>query len=55
MARPFRWHYKRHNKPLVYTVHDLRNPHHTESDAHAAQQEELIAAAKPESVDRLVR
>ena len=25
---------KRHNKPLVYTVHDLRNPHHPERTAH---------------------
>ena len=37
---------KMHDKPLVYTVHDLRNPHHTEPDAHAEQQEVLIAAAQ---------
>lgn len=34
-----------HGKPLVYTVHDLRNPHHPESLAHTAQQDVLIAAA----------
>ena len=37
---------KMHDKPLVYTVHDLRNPHHTEPAAHAEQQEVLIAAAQ---------
>ena len=37
---------KMHDKPLVYTVHDLRNPHHIEPDAHAEQQEVLIAAAQ---------
>lgn len=36
---------KEHNKPLVYTVHDLRNPHHPEPEAHAAQQDVLISAA----------
>jgi glycosyltransferase involved in cell wall biosynthesis len=36
---------KMHNKPLVYTVHDLRNPHHREPDAHAEQQDVLSAAA----------
>ena len=29
---------KLHDKPLVYTLHDLRNPHHTEPDEHAEQQ-----------------
>jgi hypothetical protein len=36
---------KMHDKPLVYTVHDLRNPHHPDSDAHAEQQDVLLAAA----------
>jgi hypothetical protein len=36
---------KMHDKPLVYTVHDLRNPHHAEPDAHAEQQAVLVAAA----------
>ncbi|WP_082971437.1 glycosyltransferase [Mycobacterium sp. 852002-51971_SCH5477799-a] len=36
---------KMHDKPLVYTVHDLRNPHHPEPEAHCAQQDVLIAAA----------
>jgi hypothetical protein len=36
---------KVHDKPLVYTVHDLRNPHHPEPDAHAEQQDVLLAAA----------
>jgi hypothetical protein len=36
---------KMHDKPLVYTVHDLRNPHHREPDAHAQQQDVLLAAA----------
>jgi hypothetical protein len=36
---------KMHNKPLVYTAHDLRNPHHHEPDAHAEQQDVLMAAA----------
>ncbi|MCU1699970.1 MAG: hypothetical protein JWR34_6033 [Mycobacterium sp.] len=36
---------KLHDKPLVYTVHDLRNPHHPEPDAHAEQQDVLVAAA----------
>lgn len=31
--------------PLVYTVHDLRNPHHSEPSAHVAQQSVLIEAA----------
>jgi glycosyltransferase involved in cell wall biosynthesis len=36
---------ERHNKPLVYTVHDLRNPHHSEPIAHGRQQDILIGAA----------
>jgi len=36
---------KVHDKPLVYTVHDLRNPHHPEPEDHAGQQEVLVAAA----------
>ncbi|OBK13497.1 hypothetical protein A5636_09385 [Mycobacterium asiaticum] len=36
---------KMHGKPLVYTVHDLRNPHHGEPTAHTEQQNVLIAAA----------
>jgi hypothetical protein len=36
---------KMHHKPLVYTVHDLRNPHHPEPEAHAGQQDVLVAAA----------
>jgi glycosyltransferase involved in cell wall biosynthesis len=36
---------KKQGKPLVYTVHDLRNPHHHESRAHARQQDVLVAAA----------
>lgn len=36
---------KAHGKPLLYTVHDLRNPHHRDPQAHAAQQDVLVAAA----------
>lgn len=32
-------------KPLVLTVHDLRNPHHAEVGLHAAQQSVLVEAA----------
>jgi hypothetical protein len=32
-------------KPLVYTVHDLRNPHHVEPAAHAEHLDLLIARA----------
>lgn len=32
-------------KPLVYTVHDLRNPNHAEHDLHEEQMEVLIEAA----------
>jgi hypothetical protein len=35
----------RHHKPLVYTVHDLRNPHHSEPVAHDKQQDVLVSAA----------
>ena len=37
---------ERHNKPLVYTVHDLRNPHHSDPTAHDKQQDVLVTAAK---------
>ncbi|ANI42795.1 hypothetical protein MVAC_28798 [Mycolicibacterium vaccae ATCC 25954] len=36
---------KAHDKPLVYTVHDLRNPHHSDPEAHILQQDVLVAAA----------
>jgi glycosyltransferase involved in cell wall biosynthesis len=36
---------KMHDKPLIYTVHDLRNPHHPDRAAHDEQQDVLIAAA----------
>lgn len=36
---------KMHDKPLIYTVHDLRNPHHPERAAHDEQQDVLVAAA----------
>jgi hypothetical protein len=29
--------FDRHGKPMVYTVHDLRNPHHVDSAAHDAR------------------
>ena len=32
-------------KPLVYTVHDLRNPHHLDPGAHDAQLDVLVPAA----------
>ncbi|MDF2492884.1 MAG: glycosyltransferase [Microbacterium sp.] len=32
-------------RPLVYTVHDLRNPHHAERDEHDGQLDVLIPAA----------
>lgn len=32
-------------KPLVYTVHDLRNPHHLDRAAHDAQLDVLVPAA----------
>ena len=36
---------KTRGKPLVYTVHDLRNPHHLTPEAHNAQLDVLINAA----------
>ncbi|ADT99832.1 glycosyltransferase [Mycolicibacterium gilvum] len=33
------------DKPLVYTVHDLRNPHHVDPVEHTVQQDVLVAAA----------
>jgi len=36
---------KAYRKPLVYTVHDLRNPHHREPHDHVRQQDVLLAAA----------
>lgn len=36
-------------RPLVYTVHDLRNPHHETAEAHDAQLDVLVPAA-----DRLI-
>lgn len=36
---------KLHDKPLIYTVHDLRNPHHPDRAAHDEQQDVLVAAA----------
>ncbi len=36
---------RRRAKPLVYTVHDLRNPHHETRDLHDAQLDVLIPAA----------
>ncbi|MGZ5398526.1 MAG: glycosyltransferase [Nocardioides sp.] len=34
-----------HDKPLVYTVHDLRNPHHASAVLHAQQLDVLVPAA----------
>lgn len=36
---------KRHGKPLIYTVHDLRNPHHSSPEAHQAHLDVLIPGA----------
>ncbi len=36
---------RRHGKPLIYTVHDLRNPHHDSPAAHNAHLDVLIPAA----------
>ncbi|MEO9325404.1 glycosyltransferase [Nocardioides sp. C4-1] len=36
---------RRHGVPLVYTVHDLRNPHHVDRTAHDAQLDVLVPAA----------
>lgn len=33
------------NKPLIYTVHDLRNPHHQDRGLHDAQLDVLVPAA----------
>ncbi len=35
-----------HGKPLVLTVHDLRNPHHTDRREHDAQLDVLVPAAQ---------
>ncbi len=36
---------RHHGKPVVYTVHDLRNPHHPDSSAHLGLLDLLIPAA----------
>lgn len=36
---------RRHRKPLVVTVHDLRNPHHPQPAPHAAALDVLVPAA----------
>ncbi|GAB3446705.1 hypothetical protein GCM10027517_29330 [Phycicoccus ginsengisoli] len=36
---------RQHDKPLVLTVHDLRNPHHPTAETHDAQLDVLVAAA----------
>ncbi|WP_241153882.1 glycosyltransferase family protein [Nocardioides pantholopis] len=36
---------RRRGKPLVFTVHDLRNPHHLERGVHDAQLDVLVPAA----------
>jgi hypothetical protein len=36
---------RRHDKPLVVTVHDLRNPHHDTAELHDAQLGVLVRAA----------
>lgn len=36
---------REHDKPFVYTVHDLRNPHHASSGLHQEQLDVLIPAA----------
>ena len=36
---------RRHDKPLVVTVHDLRNPHHDTAELHDAQLGVLVGAA----------
>ncbi|WP_323745645.1 glycosyltransferase family 1 protein [Arthrobacter gandavensis] len=36
---------RRHGKPLIYTVHDLRNPHHESPAAHNAHLDVLIPGA----------
>jgi hypothetical protein len=37
---------ERHGKPLIYTLHDLRNPHHSEPSVHDKQQDVLVGAAR---------
>lgn len=36
---------REHDKPLVVTVHDLRNPHHRTGDVHDAQLDVLLGSA----------
>jgi hypothetical protein len=36
----------RHRKPLVYTVHDLRNPHQRDPAAHDEAQDVMVASAR---------
>jgi glycosyltransferase involved in cell wall biosynthesis len=36
---------RRRGRPFVYTVHDLRNPHHEDRSAHDAQLDVLVPAA----------
>jgi hypothetical protein len=36
---------KEYGKPFLYTLHDLRNPHHRELQPHAEQLDVLVAAA----------
>ena len=36
---------RRRGKPFVFTVHDLRNPHHSRREAHDAQLDVLVPAA----------
>jgi hypothetical protein len=36
---------KEHGKPMLYTMHDLRNPHHPDPQSHSLQQDILVAAA----------
>jgi glycosyltransferase involved in cell wall biosynthesis len=36
---------RRRDKPFVFTVHDLRNPHHTTREAHDAQLDVLVPSA----------
>ena len=37
---------RRRGKPLVFTVHDLRNPHHAEREMHDRQLDVLVPAAQ---------
>ncbi|MET9463896.1 glycosyltransferase family 1 protein [Streptomyces sp. NPDC006544] len=37
---------RRHGKPLVYTVHDLRNPHQSDPAAHDAALDVIVPAAE---------